>query len=79
MSILRNDKVPCHYFCNVHVHFKQVPSRMSNLGNNFVMSFIFIRLAVGSVNVDFKKWSCCHVGFKGQEPSKVGPAHNSQV
>ena len=24
MSNLRNDNVPCHYFCNVHVNFKIV-------------------------------------------------------
>ena len=57
LSILRNDHVPCHYFCNVHGDFKKVLCRMSNLKDV---------LSLGSMSyVDFNKWPCRHVDFKG--------------
>ena len=33
MSNLKNGNVPCPYFCNIHVDFKIVACRMSNLRN----------------------------------------------
>ena len=66
--ILRNAHVPCHYFCNVHIDLKKC--RTSNLRHTFVIVFIFIHLSLGSVShVDFEKWPCRVVEFKGQEPS----------
>ena len=69
MSNLRNGNVPCPYFCIIHVDFKIVSCLMSNLrdgpchvSNIFPMSICFMS------HVDFKKWPCRRVEFKGQGP-----------
>ena len=69
MSILRNDNVPCRYFCNYHVDFRIGKCRLSNLGKALDMSLIFFPMLIGSMShVNFKKWLCGPVAFKGQGP-----------
>ena len=52
--------VDCHYFYNFHVDFIMVKCYMSDLF--FPMSISFMS------HVDFKKWLCRPVKFKGQGP-----------
>ena len=69
MSILRNGHVPCHYFYNFHVEFEMVPCHMSILRNTHVVSSIFVLVSLCSMShVNFKKWTCRPVEFRGQEP-----------
>ena len=66
LSILRNDHVPCHYFCNVCVDLKNVACQ--NLRNTLCHVVYFILLSLSSMShVDFKKWPCRCVEFKGQD------------
>ena len=67
MSNLRNLHVPCYYFDYVHVDFRMRPWRMAILRN--VMLFIIYLLSIGPMpHVDFKKWPCRRVKFRGQGP-----------
>ena len=69
MSNLRNGNVPCPYFCNIHVDFKIVSSRMSNLRNcPCHITNVFPHVDMFMSHVDFKKWPCRPVEFKGQGP-----------
>ena len=74
MSILRNGNVPCRYFCNFHVDFRTSPVEFKDRP----MSLIFFPMSLGSMShVDFKKWQCRPVDFKGQglppcRPSPIG-------
>ena len=69
LSNLRNGNVPCPYVCNIHVDFKIVSCPMSNLRNCpcHVIN-IFSHVNRLHVDVDFKKWPCRPVEFKGQGP-----------
>ena len=57
---IRNDHVPCHYFCNFNVDLKMVQCDMSILGNTLCCVVYFCPpLAGRSMSpVDFKKWPC---------------------
>ena len=69
MSILRNGNVACRYFCNFNVDFKIAKYRLSNLGKAHGMSLIFFHMSMGFMShVDFWKWPCRPVDFKGQGP-----------
>ena len=68
MSPVDFKKGPCPLVtCNVHADSKKASWNMSNLRN--VMSFIFILMSLGSMlHVDFMKWPCRRLEFKGQDP-----------
>ena len=69
MSNFRNGNVPCPYFCNIHVDFKIVSCRMSNIRNcPYHVTNIFPHADRIMSHVDFKKWPCRPVEFKGQGP-----------
>ena len=69
MSNLRNGNVPCPYFCNTHVDFKSLISHVQF--KDWPMSLIFFLMSIGFMShVDFKKWLCRPVEFKGQGPHK---------
>ena len=68
MSI-RNAHVPCHYLCNSPVNFKKAPFRMSL--SDALCNVVYFYYPVTSwlldplLHVDFKKWACRCVQFKG--------------
>ena len=73
MSNLRNDNVPCHYLCISHVDFKIVYCRMSNLRNDPCHVINIFPMSIGFMShVDFEKWPCRPVEFKGQGPKFRG-------
>ena len=70
MSILRNGHVPCHYCFNLHVDFKMVSWNMSISRDTLYRVVVVFLVSLGSMShVHFKKRSCRHVPFNGQEPT----------
>ena len=69
MSNLRNGNVSCRYFCNFHVDFEIAKCHLSNLRNGPCHVTNIFPMSMGSMShVDFKKWPCRPVEFKGQGP-----------
>ena len=68
MSNLRNGNVPCRYFLNFHVGFEIAKCRLSNLMKGPCHVTNIISHDGSMSHVDFKKWPCRPVKFKGQGP-----------
>ena len=69
MSILRNGNVPCRYFSNVSVEFKEVQCRLSNFRKRHVALSI-VRVKVPSVRTSEQS--------RGKEGAEFGFHHSSQ-
>ena len=68
MSNSRSGRVPCRYFCNSH--FITVQFRISNLRNGQCHFTNIFPMSIGLMShVNFRKWRCGPVGFKGEETS----------
>ena len=65
MLNFRNGYVNCQYFSNFHVDFKMVSCHMSNIYGLCHVDNIFSHVDSMSP-VDFRKWPCRPVDFKGQ-------------